>query len=191
MNNNHATAVIWRRLRYMLSPQLDIYAHLAGRLAGKRVLEVGFGTGVGTLQYAGVANGVVAIDPDEEAVAFAKSTFPVRGVTWECADILNYRPNGRCQAVVVVEVLEHIPEWERALLKIYDLLLPGDHLYLSHKNANADLRKNDLHEREWTAAQLSESVSRVFGDVWLYDYTLTHVQGPDTRMTPLVAVARR
>ncbi len=52
---NDATAVLWRRLPYMLSPQLDIYERLWPFVRRKRVLEVGFGTGIGVLQYAGSA----------------------------------------------------------------------------------------------------------------------------------------
>jgi len=188
---NGATAVVWRRMGYMLTPQLDIYMHLADRLANKRVLEVGFGTGSGVLQYASKANGVTAIEMDKSAVDFARKVFPISGIDWKYGDITNYDTPERYEAVVMVEVLEHIPNWEVALQRVHDLLLPGGCLYLSYRNANADLRKNDLHEREWSPEQATESLGRFFDSVWLYDYTLTKVQNTDTRMTPIVVVARK
>ena len=187
---NGASAVVWRRMAYMLTPQLDIYAYLARNLAGMRVLEVGFGTGSGVLQCVSWANGVTAIEVDKAAVNFAKKVFPVAGVSWEYGDITNYI-GGRYEAVVMVEVLEHIPDWEVAIQRVHDLLVPGGRLYLSHRNANADLRKNDLHEREWTAQEVTDNLSRFFGKVGLYDYTLAIPQGIDTRMTPIVAVAAK
>ena len=191
MDENGASAVVWRRLGYMLTPQLDIYRHLADRLEGKRVLEVGFGTGVGVLQYISRANGVVAMDPDSAAVKFARGTLPVAGVHWIAGDITQYEDDEQYDAVVMVEVLEHIPLWFTALERIRDLLAPGGEFYLSHRNSNADLRKNDLHEREWTAGELLSNLSKFFRGVRLYDYTLTEEQGTDSRLTPLVAVSRK
>lgn len=188
---NGATAVVWRRMGYMLTPQLDIYMHLADKLVGKRVLEVGFGTGSGVLQYASRANGVTAIELDESAVAFARKVFPIAGIDWECGDITSYASDKLYEAAIMVEVLEHIPDWEAAIQKVHDMLLPGGHLYLSYRNANADLRKNDLHEREWTPAEALEGLGRFFGRVQLYDYTLSKEQGADTRMTPIIAVAEK
>jgi 2-polyprenyl-3-methyl-5-hydroxy-6-metoxy-1,4-benzoquinol methylase len=188
---NGASAVVWRRLGYMLTPQLDIYMHLADRLIEKRVLEVGFGTGVGVLQYASKANGVTAIEIDPAAVEFAQKVFPIKGIEWEHGDITDYKTQKQFRAVIMVEVLEHIPDWEVALQKVHDLLFPGGHLYLSHRNANADLRKNDLHEREWTATEVKENLGCFFSKVWLYDYALMDEQTADTRVTPIVAVAEK
>lgn len=170
----------------MLTPQLDIYTHLAPRLASKRVLEVGFGTGGGVLQYAANAS-VRAIELDEAAVRFAKRAFPV-GAEWEHADILSYASHELFDAVVMIEVLEHIHDWYGALAKVAGLLNDGGTFYLSHRNANADLRKNDLHEREWTAQELLWNLSAHFRDVTLYDYSLSAEQEADSRVTPLVAV---
>jgi methylase of polypeptide subunit release factors len=64
--------ILWRRLPYMLSPQMDIYKHLSSMLVGKNVLEVGFGVGLGVLQYANDAKSVFAIDTSENAYNFGQ-----------------------------------------------------------------------------------------------------------------------
>lgn len=185
-----ATNVLWRRLAYVLTPQVDMYRHLASRLDGKRVLEVGFGTGFGTLQYAHKAVLVDAIEVDADAVDFARMAFPGFPVAWMCADFLAYRPTVTYDAIVMVEVLEHIGDAEAALIRASELLDMGGCFYLTARNAHADLRKNDLHDMERTAAELRDHLLVHFDEVWLYDYTLTVLQDEETRLTPLVAVAR-
>ena len=106
--------ILWRRLPYMLSPQMDIYRSLAPVLVGKDVLEVGFGTGLGVLQYAGVAKSVFAIDTSENAYEFASKHLLHPNVQWAVGDITH--SNGAIfDAVVMIEVLEHITDWQLAV----------------------------------------------------------------------------
>jgi len=182
--------VLWRRLGYMLSPQMDIYKHIAPNVRGRSVLEVGFGTGAATLQLTPYARNVTAIESDAESVGFAKTAFPAQA-DWQQASILDYRPGELYEAVVMVEVLEHIKDYRRALDNIYGLLVPGGSLYMTARNANADLRKNELHEREWTAKEFSNALREYFPRVSLWDYTLTKEQDVDTRMTPLIGKATK
>jgi len=173
----------------MLSPQLDLYSSIAKKVEHQRVLDIGFGTGFGTLQLTRTAKSVVAIETDAEAVAFAQKTLP--GVLWANFSILEDWSAGDFDAAVMVEVLEHISDWERALVNVAGLLHPGGKLYISARNANADLRRNEIHEREWTATQFSAALGSVFSDVKLYDYTLEKVQTAGTSATPLIAVATK
>ena len=189
--------ILWRRLRYMLTPQLDLYRHIGPHLGGKRVLEVGFGTGVGTLQLVPYARCVTAIESSLGAVDFATTTFPAQA-NWEIGDIRDWRNGERgnvnadlFDAVVMVEVLEHIPDWKLALQNIYNLLGSGGELFMTARNANADLRRNDLHEREWTARQLKAALREFFPSVTLWDYTLTKDQDDTTHCTPLIARAKK
>ncbi len=181
--------VLWRRLGYMLSPQLDIYRSI-GRdlLPDDQVLEAGFGTGLGTVQLAQIAH-VDAWEINADAVDFARKVLPLPKVNWSCHDFTEFFGAGQYSAVVMVEVLEHIPEWQLALQTAAQHLEADGRLYISARNANADLRRNDLHEREWTAAEFRAALAGYFSDVKLYDYTLANEQGDDSRVTPLVAVA--
>ena len=189
---NQAHDVLWRRLRYMLTPQWDIYRSLDSRFAGLRVLEVGFGTGGGVLQYAPSARLVDAIEIDPGAVDFANKTFPLNNVNWTEGDICTFQTRVRYDAVVMIETLEHIADYKAALTNIRNLLHPGGELVMSARNANADLRRwKDLHEREWTSGELVDELRPFFEDVWLYDWSLTDLQTGFTSLTPLMAVARR
>jgi len=184
--------VLWRRLGYMLSPQLDIYQAIAECLGEEdAVMDIGFGTGFGTLQLTKTADMVVGVENDKEAVDFANKCLP--GIMWYWGDVsrgFDY-VGGEYDAIVMIEVLEHVADWRSAIRNVYKMLAPGGTFYISARNANADLRKNELHEREWTAAQLHSSMREYFEDVKLYDYRLEKRQELDTRQTPLLAVCRK
>jgi SAM-dependent methyltransferase len=186
------TGILWRRLRYMLTPQFDLYKNIAPKLKGLFVLEVGFGTGFGTVQLARHARLIRAIEPDTDARNFADMVLPLSNVNWLGDDVTaldNIFPY--FDAVVMVETLEHIKDWRKALSNIHGLLKPGGCLYMTARNRNADLRRNELHEREWTATELSNALGEFFLDVKLYDFTLTNELTADTHITPLIAVARK
>lgn len=184
--------VLWRRLRYMLTPQFDIYENIASRMDDlTMVLDVGFGTGFGTLQLRTHDNTTVGLELNADAVEFADRCLPGRFEQGDICDaqiFRNLRP-GAFDAITMIEVLEHIPDWRRALTNVRELLHKGGKLYISARNRNADLRRNDLHEREWTAGEFRAALAGYFSSVTLYDYTLEAEQGDDSRVTPLVAVA--
>lgn len=190
--SNQAHDVLWRRLKYVLSPQFDIYRSFRGRFKGRSVLSVGFGTGAGILQYAVGAREVDALEIDPGAVYFANSTFPLENVNWILDDITTYKTHKHYDVVIAVETMEHIPDWEDALENIASLLNEGGEFYMTARNKNADLRRwKELHERELTALQLYDTLAGYFWPVSLYDYSLEEPQSLDTHLTPLIAIARK
>jgi len=183
--------VMFRRLGYFLSPQLDIYRHIADVVQGCDVLDVGFGTGFGLIQLVGSAKNLTGIEVDPDAIRFAESYLP--GVRWLWGDVqrpLSYLTNP-VDVVIMIEVLEHVMDWKAALKNVSDCLKPGGRMIISARNANADLRKNDLHEREWTAEELCKSVIPYFEKVELFDFTLQKPQTFSTHITPVVAIATK
>ena len=183
---NDANGVLWRRLRYFLTPQLDLYKHIGDKISGD-VLEVGFGTGFGVLQYAFGVNAVTAIELTQDAVDAASELMPLLNVIWGVGDITK-KAYPHHDVALMIEVLEHIPNYKAALHNLADSLYDGGTAYISGPNKNATLRKNDKHEREWTAAEFTKTLKEYFSEVTLYDYSLTQVQGEDSYITPLLAV---
>ena len=156
------------------------------------MLEVGFGTGAGVIQYAMAAEHVDAIEIDPGAVHFAQEMFPLNNVNWIEADITSWYTTETYDFAIMIETLEHISEWRKALTAIKSHLVPGGQLIMSARNANADLRRwKDLHEREWTAQQLLDNLGIFFPQVYIYDYSLQEQQSNDTRLTPLIAIAKK
>ena len=56
--------------------EIDALLEFVGDLAGKRVLEIGAGTGRLTWRYASRAGKVVAIDPNPKRIARAQNDIP-------------------------------------------------------------------------------------------------------------------
>lgn len=179
--------ILDRRLKYFLCPQLTIYKNMNGLMKDKNVLEVGFGTGFGVLQYATLAKKVLAIEIDQNCVDFAKDVMPLSNVIWEAGDICRGILGGY-DVIVMIEVIEHIPRWHEALNRCRELLLPDGKLIISTPNANGTYLKNELHGDEWTAQEFRDRLELYFDKVTLYDFSLKNEQDDDTRITPLVAV---
>jgi len=183
--------ILYRRLRYFLTPQFDLYRSIGGKVLGGNVLEVGFGTGAGVMQYAHKADKVHAIEIDSEAVEFAQMMWPLPNVAWMVNDICTFRNPIRYDYAIMIEALEHIRYWEDALGSILGHMKSEATFFMTARNNNADLsRWNELHEREWTAWQLRQSLEQFFGEVTLWDWSLTREQNSDTSLTPLVAMCR-
>lgn len=101
---------------------------------GKSVLDVGCGYG-GVLAEMTESSGAgpsVGIDLDWEMIHAAKARFPSSSVRFETDDFFNYGGGGNFDLLLMRDVLEHIVEPERALVKASTLLKPGGWIYLSY-----------------------------------------------------------
>ena len=173
--NNDASSVLWRRLLYMLTPQLDLYENIGAICQGKRVLEIGFGTGIGILQYANQAEYIDAVEIDEAAVEFARKVFPLRNVRWLHDDFIDSSHNFKgYDLVVMIEVLEHVANFDKAMAQIGRALASGGRALLTVPNSLRYRRRREaLNVREWTPKEFVDTLSGVWPKVWLLDASLT------------------
>lgn len=189
MKDNYATAVIWRRLVYMLTPQLDIYESIAKVVHGKRVLEIGFGTGIGVLQYHAYAEYIDAVEIDPEAFAFVRKTMPLRNVRWILDDISNPSRNYRgYDFFVMIETLEHIQNQDRTLQILKNSLLHGGSGIITVPNVNRYRRRREvLNIREYSPHSFKTMLEKVFDGVFLLDSSLMQNGDMKTKESPLIA----
>lgn len=128
------------------APELANHVHrylwALPRVEGRRVLEVGCGTGYGSLLLSWTASSVIAVDLDADAIAHARSHFP--GIDFRVADAGD-RLEQAVEVAVCFEVLEHVAEPEavlrgiaqkspRLLLSVPNPLASGSHLNPHHVN---------------------------------------------------------
>ncbi len=106
-------------------------AHL--KLAGARVMDLG--CGVGQLLFALRSLGAVVegVDPDPEAVEFARSALGLEGVRQGAHADVNDSP--RFDLVVLQDVVEHVLDPRELFAKAASLLAPGGFIYLWTPNA--------------------------------------------------------
>ena len=187
---NGAGAVLFRRLPYMLSPQLDIYERLDWIVENKSVLEVGFGTGLGVMQYVKHANFVQAIEIDPAAVKFAKRCFPLKDVSWQLGDVTDWDAGGlKYDVIVMVEVLEHVFDYKKALGNVRGFLRPGGQALITVPNNRRYRKKEEsLNEQEWDPAGFKSDLMDYFDKVQLLNFNLDPLMDVNTRETPVVAL---
>ena len=104
-----------------------------GSLAGKRVLEIGCGRGVGVEILLSLgAEQVTGFDLDPRMIALARQRLtkygkPVRVFVGDAEAI--DAPDDSFDAVVDYGVIHHIPSWQQALKEIARVLKPGGMFY--------------------------------------------------------------
>jgi SAM-dependent methyltransferase len=122
---------------------------------GENLLEIGTGQGNFKKYLTGKVKKHVSLDIDEQVIKRAKSRDP--NGYYEVADIsdinsLKSLVHYQFDAIICVNVLEHIPEHEKAIKNMLTLLKPGGHLLLfvpAFKHLYNDLDKLAGHIRRY------------------------------------------
>jgi SAM-dependent methyltransferase len=148
-----------------------------------RILEVGAGTG-SNLELLKSFGTVDAVEPDDGARGFAEAR---SGLTLKGG----YLPDvplddGAYDLIVLLDVLEHIPDDVGALSYLKAKLAPGGKLLLTVPGSPWMWSAHDLahhHQRRYTTAQLK----RVLGDAGFAPRFWTHF---NSLLFPLIAVVR-
>jgi SAM-dependent methyltransferase len=89
------------------------YVWALPRVASRRVVDLGCGTGYGTYLLSWAAAAVTGVDVSEEALRFARSHYP--GVSYERADLGELAAFPAGEVSVCFEVLEHLSDPEALL----------------------------------------------------------------------------
>jgi SAM-dependent methyltransferase len=137
-----------------------VYQRLAGRCAGRDVLEAGCGEGYGADLIAGVARRVVAVDYDEAAVAHVRTRYPrVEVMRANLAELP--LPDASVDIVVNFQVIEHLWDQAQFVAECARVLRRGGLLMVSTPNRitfspGRDTPINPFHTRELNADELTE-----------------------------------
>ncbi len=106
-----------------------------------RVLEVGAGHGTFSGLLADRADELVITDPSDRAVGILASDTAAATTCWSSPRISNRPlPVDRSTRIVMINVLEHIQDDEKALIKLREALAPGGNLCLVRACVRAALQ---------------------------------------------------
>lgn len=144
------------------------YAFAVRLVRGKRVLDLGCGTGYGAAELARTAAAVSAVDVAPEAVEWAREKFGEHADFRQASATALPFDDDSFDAVVCFEVIEHLAEWPRLLTESKRVLAPGGVLIVSTPNKSfyAETRKqsgpNPFHEHEFEF----EEFQGALGSIW-------------------------
>lgn len=145
---------------YWLRRHEAAYEYALPLVRGGRVLEVGCGEGYGTALLAGGAHQVLGLDYDSDTVAHARTAYPQ--ASFVRANLAALPVSDRsCDAVVTLQVIEHVWNHPEFLWECQRVLRPGGLLLVTTPNRltfspGLDVPLNPFHTHEFTAAELSE-----------------------------------
>lgn len=103
------------------------------QLKGKRVLEIGCGTGRHTQKLVAQGNEVVGIDLSAEMLQVARKKLERESVTFIEADFMMYEgfASGYFDAAIASLVIEHIEDVDGFLKRVASVLKPSGELFVS------------------------------------------------------------
>ena len=146
------------------------YALAARFASGKRVLDLGCGTGYGTADLARTAASAVGVDLAPEAIAYAVNHFPAARFL-ECSANAVPLPTGSFDLVTAFEVIEHLQDWRGLLTEAHRLLEPNGLLIVSTPNkryyaeARAESGPNPFHDHEFEFEEFRTALGEYFPQV--------------------------
>ena len=158
------------------------YAFAARLSPQRQVLDIGCGTGYGSIELRRTALRVTAVDLSAEALERAVLSDARREVEWVQADAVSlpFKP-ANFELIVAFEVIEHLEDWRMMLIEARRLLAPGGQFIVSTPNKSyyAESRKksgpNPFHHHEFEFDEFREELSSIFPFISLF--TQNHAEG--------------
>lgn len=148
------------------------YRLAASLASGKRVLDVACGSGYGSklLAEAG-ASLVKSVDIDEAVLEEARANYSDDKIEFiaDSAEALERITDSSIDLVVSFETIEHLPDYHSYLKNLQRVLAPGGLALISTPNKAVFAQKNPFHIKEFTRAELTDSLARYFTQVRILD----------------------
>ena len=102
------------------------------------ILDLGCGGGLTCEPLARLNANVTGIDFVPENIMVAKKHAKISDlkINYICDDLDNFKVNNKYDVVLLLEVIEHMENWEKMIEKIKSMLKPNGHLIISTINRN-------------------------------------------------------
>lgn len=147
------------------------------------VIDIGCGNGALLFDVKSACRSVTGIDIEEKNIERAKKSHSGNGISYICADAVNYDFTSKFDAIILSNVLEHIENRIAFLKKIYQnqdennppvLLLrvpmiTRDWITLYKKETGVEWRLDHTHYTEYTLEQIFDELKKADLAVESYD----------------------
>jgi len=177
-------SILSNRLKYVLSPQADIYKQISEITSGW-IADVGCGLGFGSNLL--LKNAKLVCGYDIEYLDFAKWSFP--NVKFIKHDITENPLPYVYDYIVMIDVIEHIKNDELAIENSLKSLKENGTFILSTPNKMSRYRKSVNHIREYTPKELRALLQNQFGNVRLMSYNWANIE--TEYENPLIAICKK
>lgn len=145
------------------------YAFASQFASGKRLLDLGCGSGYGSAELARTAASVVGVDVSAGAIEFATANYSAPNLSFSLASCTRVPfPDAGFHLITAFEVIEHLSNWNEMLSEARRLLT-SDGLFLvstPNKLYYADQRHeagpNPFHEHEFEFAEFRQALADHF-----------------------------
>lgn len=148
---------------------LSRYCLALEHAAGRRVIDLGSGSGYGSWLLATTAESGVGVDVDARAVDYARSRFKSRRLRFKAASALDTGlPSMSADVITAFELIEHLPDADALLNEAKRLLSHDGILLVSTPNRDFYAKTrgaagaNPYHVREYSEPEYREALQRHF-----------------------------
>jgi SAM-dependent methyltransferase len=138
---------------------------------GRDVLDAGCGVGYGAALLAEVARRVVAVDRDEDAIAYARRRYGQPNIEFVVGDLVSLeQPDGAFDVVCAFETIEHLIAPERFVGEARRVLRPDGAFIVSTPRVDETTvaPTNPFHEREYSCADFERVLGGAFRSVEMF-----------------------
>ena len=133
----------------------DFFMELLKSTQSKMVADLGCGTGRITVEMAKAGYRVTAIDPNAEALEYAKQKAYAQDVSWIVGDSADLEPVAYDAVIMTANVAQVFitdESWQTVIHDAYCALKPGGHFIFDTRNPNA---------KAWEEWQKDDSVDQL------------------------------
>jgi SAM-dependent methyltransferase len=154
---------------YWYRRHLAVYAWIAQRVHGRRVVDLACGEGYGSAVLGRTAASVVGVDANPEAFEHARLKYTGGNVTFERDMVETW--TGDVDCAVFLQTIEHVPDPGAVLDRLRELVWPKGVVYVSTPNVltlapkGAPRSGNPWHVREYRPDEYRALCERHFGRV--------------------------
>lgn len=158
----------------LLQASISRYVFASHFVEGKSVFDLGCGNGYGAnyLKNKGVKE-VIDCDYSQEAISYAKSAYPVDGLSFVQADVQQLQfDDSRFDVVIALEILEHLEQWQNFVAECNRVLNNGGVFICSTPDKEVTSFNQEplstYHVKECYKDEFHDLMSKHFNEVLLY-----------------------